>query len=89
MGVGGEGRAYRAYWTTPLVPSSLGRRTSLRGLARLDPAPWGVRELASRRWVMGRTAAARKGMSAVVGLTVFSGSVSFLVFVYMGVRVVY
>lgn len=62
-------RLVKAYCKTPLVPSSLGRGTSLRALASDEPAPWGVREDASRRAVMGREAAALKGTKAVVGLT--------------------
>lgn len=36
---------YSAYWMTPLVPSSLGRGTSLRILPKLGE--WGVNEVAS------------------------------------------
>lgn len=52
---------------TPLVPSSLGRGTSLRTLPKL--AEWGVSEVASCRDVVVKAAAARKGISAEAGLT--------------------
>jgi hypothetical protein len=55
---------------TLLVFSSLGRGTSLRTLAKLVPAVWGVTELACRRELALIAAAARKGTIAVVGLTV-------------------
>lgn len=53
---------------TPLVPSSLGRGTSLRTLPKL--AEWGVSEVASCRDVVVKAAAARKGISAEAGLTI-------------------
>lgn len=65
----------RAYWMTPLVPSSLARGTSLRGLARALP-PWWATDVASRLELEEKAAAARKGVMAMVGLTVFIGVVS-------------
>lgn len=65
---GGRG-THSAYWMTPLVPSSLGRGTSLRGLASAEaPAPCGVNELASRRELAVNAAAVRKGTREVAGL---------------------
>ena len=43
----------------------------------LDPAPWAVSELASRREVMGKAAAARNGIKVVVGLTVYRNQLAF------------
>ena len=64
-------RTYRAYWTTPLVPSSEGRGTSRRGPERLVPAPWGVNWLALRFALVAIPAAAyRKGTMAVMGFAV-------------------
>lgn len=55
---------------TLLVPSSLGRGTSLRTLARPDEAEWVCRALASRRELVEKAAAVvRKGAMAIEGLT--------------------
>lgn len=54
---------------TPLLPSSLGRGTSLRALARPAAPEWAVSALASRREPVEKAAAVRKGRIAVEGRT--------------------